>query len=85
MNAKGFSELSEGTTNGSVFGLRIACVSTGMNESERADGAPDPTALPAVTEQVYVFEFVSPTITIGLDIPVADPTTPPLLDVHVAL
>jgi hypothetical protein len=52
---------------------------------DAADGAPVPTALVAVTLQVYALPFVRPDTTIGLPDPVFEPKTPPSVDVHVTV
>jgi hypothetical protein len=52
---------------------------------EAVDGALDPRAFCAVTVHVYVLPFVRPGTTIGLDVPVCEPITPPSLEVHDAV
>ena len=49
------------------------------------DGADVPTALVAVTEQVYVFNGSMDATVIGEDAPDAERVVPPFEDVHVAV
>jgi hypothetical protein len=53
--------------------------------SEAADGAPSPSALVAVTVQVYVLPFVRFVTVIGEFGPVLDPGAPPSLEVQFAV
>ena len=54
----------------------------GWNVFDAADGGLVPCAFVAVTRHVYVYPFVSPVTTIGLDEPLVDRDTPPLVEVH---
>jgi len=54
----------------------------GWTKFDAADGALVPFAFVAVTRHVYVYPFVSPDTTIGLDEPLAEPDAPPLTEVH---
>ena len=57
----------------------------GITGNDGGDEAPVPTALRAVTEQVYVLAFVTPTTVIGELAPLCAAGSPPLRDVQVAV
>jgi hypothetical protein len=54
----------------------------GTTVSDASDCGLVPTALVAVTVQVYVLPFVSPVTSIGEPLPLSLPDVPPSLDVH---
>ena len=71
-------------------GVAAAAVGTpgavgNVTEFVSAEAGPEPTALRAVTAHVYALPFVKLETVIGLDVLVAEPAAPPLLDVHVAV
>jgi hypothetical protein len=59
-----------------------AGIAAGEKAPDAADGALDPRAFCAVTVHVYVFVFVRPDTTMGLDDPACEPAKPPLVEVH---
>ena len=62
-----------------------AGLSAGAMAFEGPDAGPVPTPLVAVTAHVYVLPRVRPFTTIALTAPLADPVTPPLVEVQVAV
>jgi hypothetical protein len=54
----------------------------GTTLADAGDGLPAPSALEAVTVQVYVLPLVSELTVIGDAAPILLPDAPPLLDVH---